>query len=133
MDLVKLNRYHDACMPQGGALIEGYLLRPAKSAGPRVLPAGVTVLLHAGAAPNHGDDEDGCSNIVSDAKGETMFSFRYRNSHLQLTGPMKASEVLQRFSEHVAIEVRQGEGKAYHILTNKDGAGIGTSSDPGPP
>ena len=128
MDLVKLHRYYDSCPSYGGitydmrgaikaapdgALREGYpVFQAAKYAGPPVLPAGATVLLHAGAAANHGDAGDGGSSSICSGNGKSVLRFRYRNSHLQLTGPMKASEVLQRFSEHVAIEVRRnGTGR----------------------
>ena len=125
MDVVKLNKYYDSCPSY--ALTEAYPFRAAKSGGPRVLPAGVTVLLHAGAAASHGDPEDGSFMTCSNPDGNSVLRFNYRNSHLQLTGPLKASEVLQRFALHVMIEVRRSCTEAAGTHPYRDGTSLAAS------
>ena len=119
MDIVKLNKYyesrsyHNGVIDDGRALREGFPLPAAKSPGPRVLPAGVTVLLHAGSATMHGHDKDyeysgyRQEYEYSGMEAYTAISFRFRNSYLQLTGPMQATEVLERLNIHAGIEVRR--------------------------
>jgi hypothetical protein len=64
----------------------------------RVLPAGITVLLHAGAASYMGRDEQSDYRMISNGP-----TFRQRNTYLKLTGPMKAGKMLERLAVHASI------------------------------
>lgn len=124
MDLKALSTY---ISKNQGSFLEGHIFGQVKPstakkgrsgkpllaitpAGPVVVPAGVTVRLHAGQAVYHGADEGSSTLIglnVGDGEGgfkEARLLFRYRNTSVRVVGPATAKEVLVIFSRHVALE-----------------------------